>query len=212
MSTLRSGIDRFEADVAEYEARGQPKPSDEILRAVLLQLVPENLEEHLELNIQRFDTYSKVRAEVISFLEQKVSKSLLDDGGAAPMDLDYVGGKGKGKEGKDKGGSSRTCYYCNKPGHLAKDCWRNPKGKGKTGQGSSSNKGTGDCKEKEKVRKGPGVWQDHAMEGKVSNWQKEKNGLITRIKRIGLPMKQLTKSQLSREPSVWERLSAVSAQ
>ena len=46
MSTLRSGIDRFEADVAEYEARGQPKPSDEILRAVLLQLVPENLEEH----------------------------------------------------------------------------------------------------------------------------------------------------------------------
>ena len=61
MSTLRSGIDRFEADVAEYEARGQPKPSDEILRAVLLQLVPENLEEHLELNIQRFDTYSKMR-------------------------------------------------------------------------------------------------------------------------------------------------------
>ena len=43
MSTLRGGIDRFEADVAEYEARGQPKPSDEILRAVLLQLVPENL-------------------------------------------------------------------------------------------------------------------------------------------------------------------------
>ena len=82
MSTLRSGIDRFETDVAEYEARGQPKPSDESLRAALLQLVPENLEEHLELNIQNFDTYSKMRAEVISFLEQKVSKSLIDDGGA----------------------------------------------------------------------------------------------------------------------------------
>ena len=105
MSTLRSGIDRFEADVAEYEARGQPKPPDEILRAVLLQLVPENLEEHLELNMQRFDTYSKMRAEGISFLEQKVSKSLIDDGGAAPMESDYVGGKGKGKKGKDKGGN-----------------------------------------------------------------------------------------------------------
>ena len=154
MSTLRSGIDRFEADVAEYEARGQPKPSDEILRAVLLQLVPENLEEHLELNIQRFDTYSKMRAEVISFLEQKVSKSLIDDGGAAPMELDYVGGKGKGKKGKDKGGSVRTCYYCNKPGHLAKDCWQNPKGKGKNGQGSSSNKGKGDHKGRGKGSKG----------------------------------------------------------
>lgn len=45
MSTLRSGIDRFEADVAEYEAKGQLKPSDEILCAVLFQVVPETLEE-----------------------------------------------------------------------------------------------------------------------------------------------------------------------
>ena len=82
---------------------GQPKPSDEILRAVILQLVPENLEEHVGLKIQRFDTYSKMRAEIISFLERKVSKSLIDDGGAASMELDYVGGKGKGKKGKDKG-------------------------------------------------------------------------------------------------------------
>ena len=174
MSTLRSGIDRFEADVAEYEARRQPKPSDEILRAVLFQLVPENLEEHLELNIQRFDTYSKMRAEVISFSEQKVSKSLIDDGGAAPMELDYVGGKGKGKKGKDKGGSVRTCYYCNKPGHLAKDCWQNPKGKGKNSQGSSSNKGKGDHKGKGKGSKGTKAQgkgkgqksgKNHAMEG-----------------------------------------------
>ena len=174
MSTLRSGIDRFEADVAEYEARGQPKPSDEILRAVLLQLVPENLEEHLELNIQRFDTYSKMRAEVISFLEQKVSKSLIDDGGAAPMELDYVGGKGKGKKGKDKGGSVKTCYYCNKPGHLAKDCWQNPKGKGKNSHGNPSNKGKGDHKGKGKGSKGTKAQgkgkgqksgKNHAMEG-----------------------------------------------
>jgi hypothetical protein len=57
----------------EYESRGQTKPSDETLRAVLLAMVPENLEEHLELNIQRFGTYPKMRSEVISFLEQKAS-------------------------------------------------------------------------------------------------------------------------------------------
>ena len=108
----------------------------------------------MELNIQRFDTYSRMRAEVISFLEQKVSKSLIDDGGAAPMELDYVGGKGKGKKGKDKGGSVKTCYYCNKAGHLAKDCWQNPKGKGKNSQGSSSNKSKGDPKGKGKGSKG----------------------------------------------------------
>ena len=75
------------------ESRGQAKPSDETLRAVLLAMVPENLEEHLELNIQRFDTYSKMRSEVISFLEQKASKSLVDDGRAAPMDLDMFKAK-----------------------------------------------------------------------------------------------------------------------
>ena len=73
MSTMRSSLDRFESDIVEYESRGQTKPSDETLRAVLLAMVSENLEEHLELNIQRFGTYPKMRSEVISFLEQKAS-------------------------------------------------------------------------------------------------------------------------------------------
>ena len=48
MSTMRSslGLDRFESDIVEHESRGQTKPSDETLRAVLLAMVPENLEEH----------------------------------------------------------------------------------------------------------------------------------------------------------------------
>ena len=59
VTTLRSGVDRFESNLAEYESKGQPKPSDETLSAILLIMVPENLEEHLELNIQRFDHTSR---------------------------------------------------------------------------------------------------------------------------------------------------------
>ena len=90
------------------------------------------------------------------------------------MELDYVCGKGKGKKGKDKGGSVRTCYYCNKPGHLTKDCWQNPKGKGKNSHGNSSNKGKGDHKGKGKGSKGTKAQgkgkgqksgKNHAMEG-----------------------------------------------
>ena len=67
-------MDKLESDIIEYEGRGQTRPSDETMRAILLSLVPENLEEHLELNIQRFDTYTKMRTDVVSFLEQKASK------------------------------------------------------------------------------------------------------------------------------------------
>ena len=115
MSTLRSSLDKLESDIIEYEGREQTRPSDETMRAILLSLVPENLEEHLELNIQRFDTYTKMRTEVVSFLAQKASK--VDDGGAQPIDLDYVQGKGKGKPSNTK----QLCYYCNKPGHLARE-------------------------------------------------------------------------------------------
>ena len=72
---MRCAIDKLEADIVEYESRGQSKPSDEALRAILLAMVPKNLEEHIELNIKRFDTYKQMRAEVVSFLEQKASKA-----------------------------------------------------------------------------------------------------------------------------------------
>ena len=65
--TMRSAIDKLEADIVKYEGRGQPS-------AILLAMVPENFEEHLELNIQRFDTDKEMRAEVVSFLEQKHRK------------------------------------------------------------------------------------------------------------------------------------------
>ena len=171
MSTMRSSLDRFESDIVEYESRGQAKPSDETLRAVLLAMAPENLEEHLELNIQRFDTYSKMRSEVISFLEQKASKSMVDDGGAAPMDLDYVQGKGKGK-------STKTCFTCGKVGHVSKDCWHGKsKGtsssstsKGSSSKGSSTGKGTkgskGSPKGKGKSFKGKGKGKMGSKSGK----------------------------------------------
>ena len=46
-------------------------------------------------------------------------------------------GKDKGKgRGKDKGAQreTRACNICHKAGHLAKDCWSNPKSKGKVNQ------------------------------------------------------------------------------
>ena len=58
------------------------------------------------------------------------------------MDLDYVQGKGKGKPSNSK----QLCCYCNKPGHIAKDC------RLKQSESSSSHKGS---KGKPQGSKGP---------------------------------------------------------
>ena len=79
-----------------------------------------------------------------------MASSSTDYQGPMPMDVDRVqtaqgkgkkgkndqqkgkgkDAKGKGKKGKGKGNGRKgkgvaTCHTCGKPGHLAKDCWRN---------------------------------------------------------------------------------------
>lgn len=86
-----------------------------------MQLVPENLEEHIEMNIQRFDAHDKMRSEVVSFLGQKASKDS-NDGGAVPMGLDAKKGTGKAKGGKDNAKTTVTCHHCGKAALLQRCC------------------------------------------------------------------------------------------
>ena len=117
-----------------------------------------------------------MRTEAVGFLEQKASK--IDDGEAQPMDLDYFQGKGKGESGNSK----QLCCYCNKPGHIAQDCWpkqsessssqKGSKGKSKRSKGSSkgSSKGTSKGKGKMGAKSSKGTskgktGKNHAAEG-----------------------------------------------
>ena len=128
LEQLRAAIDKWEADLAEYVQRGNRDLDDPQKVTILLSMVLEQLEDHLEMNIGRLDTYAKARAEVISYTEQKAAK--IDDGGAAPMDLDTFkgnkGGKGKGGKGKEKYHSPDkdvVCHLCKKKGHRKSACW-----------------------------------------------------------------------------------------
>ena len=128
LEQLRAAIDKWEADLAEYVQRGNRDLDDPPKVTILLSMVPEQLEDHLEMNIGRLDTYAKARAEVISYTEQKAAK--IDDGGAAPMDLDAFkgnkGGKGKGGKGKEKNHNPDkdvVCHLCKKKGHRKSACW-----------------------------------------------------------------------------------------
>ena len=133
------------------------------------------------------------------------------------MELDYVGGKGKGKKGKDKGGNVKYyCYKCNKAVHLARDCWQPPKGKERVVKEDPITRVNGIPKERAKVPKALRLKEKErartslaritpwrVMNLKASNSQMERNGLIIRPKKeIGLLLRQLMKSQVSMEPSV----------
>ena len=148
-------------------------------------MVPEQLEDHLEMNIGRLDTYAKARAEVISYTEQKAAK--IDDGGAAPMDLDTFkgnkGGKGKGGKGKEKyhnPDKDVVCHLCKKKGHRKSACWyakenggtgkppepKDPKAGAKGTKGKKGGKGKG----------GKGKGKAHSFEGEGEEEQEWPEG------------------------------------
>ena len=93
LEQLRASIDKWEADLVEYVQRGGRDLDHAQKVTILLSMVPEQLEDHLEMNMGRLDTYAKARAEVVSYTEQKAAK--VDEPGAVPMELDaFKGTKG----------------------------------------------------------------------------------------------------------------------
>ena len=180
LDNLRSAIDKWEADMLEYVQRGNQDLADAQKITILLSMLPESLEDHMELNIARLDTYAKARAEVISYTEQKAAKADADSGGAAPMELDAFKGnskgskghKGKGKGSKDggKGNPDKdvVCHLCGKKGHRKANCWHS-KANGGSGQPSAQKGGKSSSKDGKGNQKGKGgkgqKGRAHALEG-----------------------------------------------
>ena len=148
-------------------------------------MVPEQLQDHLEMNIGRLDTYAKARAEVISYTEQKAAK--IDDGGAAPMDLDTFkgnkGGKGKGGKGKEKyhnPDKDVVCHLCKKKGHRKSACWyaKENGGAGKPPEPKEPKAGAKGTKGKKggKGKGGKGKGKAHSFEGEGEEEQEWPEG------------------------------------
>ena len=95
---LQAGIERWESYVSRYEKKMKDKMDDETKLAGVESLVPEELEKHLILNLNRLRTFEDARLEVVTYVEAKFGLRIRDprpsDTGARghsdPMDVDAV--------------------------------------------------------------------------------------------------------------------------
>ena len=68
---LQAAIARWESYVGRYE-KLKGKMDDEVKRAGLESLVPEELENHLILNSNRLKTFEDARSEIVTYVEEKI--------------------------------------------------------------------------------------------------------------------------------------------
>ena len=158
---LAQALDQFDTLIKEYEQccndetecpkcqHKWRKTFDEQLKAglVVANMGDSDIQQHLLKNFNRLDTFEKIKEEVLELT--RASQYLQSQ--ARPMELGAFpkGPKGKGKKGKtdDRNATDKKCNYCNKSGHLWKECRTRiadeaaaggPKGKGKKGNAANA--------------------------------------------------------------------------
>ena len=108
--TLQEHIMSMEALVQQYDALNAKRFDRGVLLGILMRLCPEGIRQHLSLAITESTSYQEVRERILAYerssrlwsVEDMVKplNKQVDSSGVAPMEVDAVIYKGKGKGGK----------------------------------------------------------------------------------------------------------------
>eukprot|EP00971_Amphidinium_carterae_P333931 6468960-Amphidinium_carterae.1 len=130
---VQARLEEYDRVVAQYESITKQRFQDDIRLGVVVRQLPEGpLRQHILLNLDRYNSYSKVKEEIIAVVRAQSAAM------SAPMPMDISAmqtkgswGKGAGKgdgKGKGKGGQNGG------KGQQAQQSKGKDKGKGKGGQ------------------------------------------------------------------------------
>ena len=142
-SSLADKLENFKAEVTDYRERpGHGELSEDVVRAVLCNNLPEPLKTHVLLNLTQLPTERDMYGAIELYIRTKCRPTAT----AASSDAMDVGSFEKGKKGDGKG---KPCPVCKKKGHSEKDCWYKNDKKGKK-KGAGKGKDKDDAKGKSK--------------------------------------------------------------
>ena len=136
---IPKAIDAWTTKVVTLEKEFEEKLSDRMKQAIMLSMVPADLQDTMYQHADSMKTFEQARDRLKGLVSNRVARSQ-----PTPMDVGRVGGDG-GDHGcwegyevnlSGKAGGKGACHACGQQGHFARECPHKGKGKGKGYRGT----------------------------------------------------------------------------